>query len=861
MEPPSGCWASLVPHNARYERVDLSDDLCDVMIGRRVDDDVGPSTNCDLMVNVPWGYCSKRQFALKYIKHSGPEQRPAVQVCAYDTRKSTFLNGELLEQYCPTPLCACAANATHQPAGVPHDAPIISVFRPYYSACPSKMADDAVAYSVVLHASLLSPATSHPAAVATAGTAASATAGRAAAAQASTCKRRISGPPSPPPGSTKAQRVVSHPPSLAAAPFAAEALAAGLDPAAQVSAQSPPKAPAAAAAAAPMAPSPRAEQPPSGSPSGSHTLVMRGNAQTIRVWLGAGPSSNHDAWPKGQLKLFPEIGAKLGGGMVESASEASHIVLGANKDPSHILFGGERDSSASPVFHTENWLPLCSRQNQFSPDQHIHPRSVGPPPVESPQPASPRTPALEQAAPATKAFAASPTVSAPQPRSSPPCSGSASGRIDGRDHGSEHGSDSGSDHGSGDDRGDGDGFEEEAQCGGLAAVANRHGLTMKRVVYEQFDQLCEYYKKQGKQGGARAYHYMQARSLCEHLPDSFSLEQLLHKVHGVGPQTIKKLEEIWWRGSLRRVEALLADPTNQATKALCTVHGIGGTKAKQLIDEYKVTSVDALRKQMDRLPLTVLSEPSRSYLKHYEELQKPIPRDEITSIAAAIAKVALDVDKRICTETCGSYRRGKEMSHDVDILLWLSDDKHEDGHLTLLERVVPRLVEAGIITCDLNNSHKENSPSRTFTGLCRLNKSHMQRRLDLRVCLEREYPTAVLTFSSGMEFNRFFQRRANELKDPLKVSSLGVCHVKRVNGQLVQAGPFLHVESEEDVFRLVGCKYMPPELRRSKFDVIDALTGRPVFQTAEERLAGQQQCIDNPTEGGRVGALLAHSCA
>lgn len=392
---------------------------------------------------------------------------------------------------------------------------------------------------------------------------------------------------------------------------------------------------------------------------------------------------------------------------------------------------------------------------------------------------------------------------------------------------------------------------EEEDGGGLAQAAERRGLTMKEIVCEQFEALRALYKTQATQRGAkgREYHYMQLCSLAEALPDFFSFGDLMREaggVHGVGEATKRKLEEIWRRGALLRVEEALLNPANQAKRELCSVHGIGVARAHELISQHGVRSLEALRQRPD-----LLSEASHIYLDLYDELQQPVPRDEIAKIERAIADVAVALDRRIRVQACGSYRRGEASSKDADILVWLSDDERNEGLINLLDRLERRLREAGLITHDLNPGRS--LPSRTFTGIFRLGAGHPHRRLDLKVCTEREYPTALMQFSSGMVFQRFLQRRARELSPPLKLSMLGLCYLDEAGEQ---RGGYLRLASEEDIFVELRCVYMPPELRRTKLDVIDADTGRPVFERGAERRGALHQRIGHGGEpsSGALGA-------
>ena len=69
----------------------------------------------------------------------------------------------------------------------------------------------------------------------------------------------------------------------------------------------------------------------------------------------------------------------------------------------------------------------------------------------------------------------------------------------------------------------------------------------------------------------------------------------------------------------------------------------------------------------------ILGDDAIKCLRHYEDLNTRIPRDEVTEIvefvrAAAHKALCLGSDKLLVV-CCGSYRRGRPSSGDVDILI------------------------------------------------------------------------------------------------------------------------------------------------------------------------------------------------
>lgn len=88
--------------------------------------------------------------------------------------------------------------------------------------------------------------------------------------------------------------------------------------------------------------------------------------------------------------------------------------------------------------------------------------------------------------------------------------------------------------------------------------------------------------------------------------------------------------------------------------------------------------------------------------RHFDDFEKKIPRAEIEEIEQIIQESIAELDEKYIITICGSYRRGKPESGDIDILLthpsYTSDTKDAKKHTTLLKSVVKHLEEKKLIT-------------------------------------------------------------------------------------------------------------------------------------------------------------------
>ena len=77
--------------------------------------------------------------------------------------------------------------------------------------------------------------------------------------------------------------------------------------------------------------------------------------------------------------------------------------------------------------------------------------------------------------------------------------------------------------------------------------------------------------------------------------------------------------------------------------------------------------------------------------------------------------MALELLPNVEMVVCGSYRRGRPMCGDIDILVSHPDGRSHKGFLVIL---LEKLKEEGLVTNDLITV--ENDEQRKYMGLCKL---------------------------------------------------------------------------------------------------------------------------------------------
>jgi DNA polymerase IV len=235
-------------------------------------------------------------------------------------------------------------------------------------------------------------------------------------------------------------------------------------------------------------------------------------------------------------------------------------------------------------------------------------------------------------------------------------------------------------------------------------------------------------------------------------------------------------------------------------------------------------------------------------VKYYDEFLSPIPRPEVEQIAQVVREHAVRVrDERITVTIVGGYRRGKEASGDVDLIVSHPD---LDATADLVKDIVEALEDSQWIThtllMSLNNTHRGQNtlPFRTTrsthgAGFDTLDKAlvvwqdpnwstrevdlkenpnknpNIHRRVDIIISPWRTVGCAVMGWSSGTTFQRDLRRYAKAVKG-WKFDSSGIR--SRITGELIQVeGPEgvdgSPEDAEEKVFQGLGLEYIPPNMR------------------------------------------------
>lgn len=266
----------------------------------------------------------------------------------------------------------------------------------------------------------------------------------------------------------------------------------------------------------------------------------------------------------------------------------------------------------------------------------------------------------------------------------------------------------------------------------------------------------------------------------------------LSGVKGFGKALQEKVAELVQTGSMTYYENLKGE-FPEGLFELFDVSGLGPKKIKALYDKLGVDSIAMLKEVCNNGEVAKLSgfgaKTVEKILEAVDLKERFASHFRLGSVAV-MAETFLDHIKRHpdtlrCTHA-GSYRRSKEILHDVDILV------ATDKPATLTEYFSQLPEVASVIVCG-----ETKSSVRLDNGL----------QIDLRAVSNDAYPFALQYFSGSKEHNVEMRRRAKK-----KGWSLNEYDFQGEDASV----ELPEVNDEADIYKALDLQFIPPELRENR---------------------------------------------
>ncbi len=292
-----------------------------------------------------------------------------------------------------------------------------------------------------------------------------------------------------------------------------------------------------------------------------------------------------------------------------------------------------------------------------------------------------------------------------------------------------------------------------------------------------------------------AQSYKKIVDVLKKYPKKIKSSDDLKGIPGIGNRTLLKVDEILKTGKLKLLENLKKDKKILARLELQKVMGIGPKLSKKLVEKDKITSVKQLKNayQKGKIDLTHMQIIG---LKYFNKLTTKIPRKEITTYKNKFERILKKEFPNIQIHMAGSYRRGKNTSGDIDMILVAPKfkTKYELDKSYIFDDIVHYLMKQKLII-EIVNRSKEGIMGITDT----------KRHIDIKMAPYNLLPFYMLYFGSGEAYSREIRQKAKN--KGYRLSEFGIYNTKSNKVVMNKA------MSEKEIFDKLGVKYIKPENR------------------------------------------------
>jgi DNA polymerase (family X) len=314
----------------------------------------------------------------------------------------------------------------------------------------------------------------------------------------------------------------------------------------------------------------------------------------------------------------------------------------------------------------------------------------------------------------------------------------------------------------------------------------------------------------------------------------FQDEEAVAKIPGIGKSIALKIKELAATGSLRYLQELSAE-FPAGIMELFSLPGLGAKKIKALYDRLSINSIEQLQKACEdgrvaELPgfgqttQQKLCDAIAKRAAHAGSFQFGQVAAEAETLRSDLAahEAALQVD------IAGSYRRRKEIVHDLDFLVATKE---------------PEAIMAFFVSHPLVDSVIARGPTKSSVRL----RSGVQ--CDLRAVSTAEYPFALAYFTGNKEHNIELRSRALQRGWTLNEYRLAPVPVDSNAKKKKPVKKIPAVRDEADLYRAVDLDFIPPELREHWGEFEAAEKHSLPKLTEKENLRGTFHCHTTASDG------------
>ena len=276
--------------------------------------------------------------------------------------------------------------------------------------------------------------------------------------------------------------------------------------------------------------------------------------------------------------------------------------------------------------------------------------------------------------------------------------------------------------------------------------------------------------------------------------EQIAKDEKLDEIKGIGKALASKIQEIINTGRLSYYENLKSEFPDSIFE-LFDVSNLGPKKIKHLYDTLKVDSIEKLESSCKNGEISKLSgfgEKSVAKILESIAFRKDNAKFFRTGDIAPVAEIILNFLKRLPqvsqAKIAGSYRRGKEIVHDIDFIVATKSPIEVIDEFTKMAEV-DEIISKG----------KTKSSIRLNNGL----------QCDLRAVRNCEFPFALNYFTGSKSHN--IRMRSLAISKEYTLNEYGLIP-KDENAQIL-------IQNETELYEKLGLTYIHPTLREDQGEI------------------------------------------
>ncbi len=332
--------------------------------------------------------------------------------------------------------------------------------------------------------------------------------------------------------------------------------------------------------------------------------------------------------------------------------------------------------------------------------------------------------------------------------------------------------------------------------------------------------------------------YERASEIVASLPEPIEFiadKNTLTDIPGIGESIAEKIREYLKTGNIPFLQELKTG-FPEGLFEIMKLQGMGPKKARALFDKLKVKDLESLKKAAEAGKIRDLSgfgkKSEDNILKGISLREKYAGRillNEALGISREVIFVLSKLKIVSNISQAGSLRRFRETIGDIDILC--STEKGKAGEVVERFTKLPqaaRVIGAGPTKASII----------TGGGL----------QIDLRVVDDSSYGSALVYFTGSKEHNINLRGLARDMG--LTVNEYGVFKTSDLKKPLAS-------KTEEDVYKVLGLDYIPPELRENRGEIEAAKHGTLPHLLETSHIKGDTHTHSNYSDGADTLEVIA----